>query len=225
MRLKNLLVVIIIPSVLSLGLLSNAHAQNGDSKPLTDLPRQFSATAFADAGVMAGKSFGLDVYITAWTTDQQVKDFAAVLKEKGADGLVSMMEKTRRCRPTRSYWICGQRLPLRQLQTNPERWAAHRYGDEPSHVIWRALSLGALDGLPIRHRCARCSTRMAKVLASLRPYARSNSIRRISWKSRTTARNPSASQTYISKINKDKSPQSSGLQNISGTICISIWWS
>ena len=93
MRLKNLLMVI-IPSVLSLGLLSNAHAQTGDSKPLTDLPRQFSATAFADAGVMAGKSFGLDVYITAWTTDQQVKDFAAVLKEKGADGLVSMMEKT-----------------------------------------------------------------------------------------------------------------------------------
>lgn len=93
MRLKNLLMVI-IPSVLSLGLLWNAHAQTGDSKPLTDLPRQFSATAFADAGVMAGKSFGLDVYITAWTTDQQVKDFATVLKEKGADGLVSMMEKT-----------------------------------------------------------------------------------------------------------------------------------
>jgi hypothetical protein len=93
MRLKNLLVVI-IPSVLSVGLLSNAHAQNGDSKPLTDLPRQFSATAFGDAGVMAGKSFGLDVYITAWTTDQQVKDYATVLKEKGPDGLVSMMEKT-----------------------------------------------------------------------------------------------------------------------------------
>jgi hypothetical protein len=93
MRLKNLLVVI-ISSLLSVGLLSNAHAQNDDSKPLTDLPRQFSATAFADAGVMAGKSFGLDVYITAWTTDQQVKDYGSALKEKGPDGLVSMMEKT-----------------------------------------------------------------------------------------------------------------------------------
>ena len=93
MRLKNLLVVIIL-SVLSVGLLSNAHAQNGDSKPLTDLPMQFSATAFGDAGVMAGKSFSLDIYITAWTTDQQVKDYATVLKEKGPDGLVSMMEKT-----------------------------------------------------------------------------------------------------------------------------------
>jgi len=93
MRLKNLLVVIIL-SVLSVGLLSNAHAQNGDSKPLTDLPMQFSATAFGDAGVMAGKSFSLDIYITAWTTDQQVKDYGSVLKEKGPDGLVSMMEKT-----------------------------------------------------------------------------------------------------------------------------------
>jgi hypothetical protein len=93
MRLKNLLVVI-TPSVLSFGLLSNTYAQNGDSKPLTDLPRHFSATAFGDAGVLAGKSFGLDVYITAWTTDQQVKDYGSVLKEKGPDGLVSMMEKT-----------------------------------------------------------------------------------------------------------------------------------
>jgi hypothetical protein len=93
MRLKNLLVVI-VPFVLSVGLLSNAPAQNSDGKPLTDLPMQFSATAFGDAGAMAGKSFGLDVYITAWTTDQQVKDYGSVLKEKGPDGLVSMMEKS-----------------------------------------------------------------------------------------------------------------------------------
>ena len=93
MRLKNLLVTVIV-CVLSGCALSNAYAQNDDSKPLTNLPRQFSATAFGDAGVMAGKSFGLDLYITAWTTDQQVKDYVGVLKEKGSDGLVSAMEKT-----------------------------------------------------------------------------------------------------------------------------------
>jgi hypothetical protein len=92
MQLKNLPVTVIL-FVLSGCALSNAHAQNDDSKPLTDLPRQFSATAFGDAGVMAGKSFGLDLYITAWTTDQQVKDYVGVLKEKGPDGLVSAMEK------------------------------------------------------------------------------------------------------------------------------------
>jgi hypothetical protein len=43
---------------------------------------------------MAGKSFGVTIYITAWTTDQQVQDFISVLKEKGPDGLVKAMEKT-----------------------------------------------------------------------------------------------------------------------------------
>jgi hypothetical protein len=93
MRLKNLLAKFAL-CVLSGCALSGAYAQNDDSKPLTDLPKQFSATAFGDAGVMAGKSFGLDVYITAWTTDKQVTDYISVLKEKGPDGLVSMMEKT-----------------------------------------------------------------------------------------------------------------------------------
>jgi hypothetical protein len=93
MRLKSLRVLTVV-SVLSGCMLSNAFAQNGDSKPLTDLPRQFSATAFGQAGAVAGKSFGLDLYITAWTTDQQVTDFISVLKEKGPNGLVSAMEKT-----------------------------------------------------------------------------------------------------------------------------------
>jgi hypothetical protein len=80
--------------VLSGCLLSNANAQNGDNRPLSDLPRQFSATAFGQAGTMAGKSFGLNLYITGWTTDQQVNDYIGVLKEKGPDGLVRAMEKT-----------------------------------------------------------------------------------------------------------------------------------
>ncbi len=37
--------------------LSNAFAQTGDSKPLTDLPRQYAATAIGEAGTLAGKSF------------------------------------------------------------------------------------------------------------------------------------------------------------------------
>ena len=62
MRLKNLLVKFAL-CVLSGCALSGAYAQNDDSKPLTDLPKRFSATAFGDAGVMAGKSFNLDIYI------------------------------------------------------------------------------------------------------------------------------------------------------------------
>jgi hypothetical protein len=74
--------------------LSTASAQNGDNKPLTDLPRQYAATAFGQAGALAGKSFGVTLYVTAWTTDQQVQDYVSTLKEKGPDGLVKMMEKT-----------------------------------------------------------------------------------------------------------------------------------
>ena len=93
MRLKNLRMMAVL-FVLSGCMLSNAFAQSGDNKPLSDLPRQFAATAFGQAGTMAGKSFGVNLYITGWTTDQQVTDFISVLKEKGPDGLVSAMEKT-----------------------------------------------------------------------------------------------------------------------------------
>jgi hypothetical protein len=65
--------------------MSNAFAQNGDNKLLTDLPQRFAATAFGQAGAMAGKSFGVNIYITAWTTDQQVQDYISILKDKGPD--------------------------------------------------------------------------------------------------------------------------------------------
>ena len=93
MRLKNLRAITVL-FVLSGCMLSNAFAQGGDNKPLSDLPRQFAATAIGQAGSMAGKSFGLTLYVTGWTNDQQVTDFISVLKEKGPDGLVSAMEKT-----------------------------------------------------------------------------------------------------------------------------------
>ena len=93
MRLKDLRLVTGL-FVLSGCTLSKAFAQNGDNKSLTDLPRQYAATAFGQAGTMAGKSFGVNIYITAWTTDQQVQEFISVLKEKGPDGLVKAMEKT-----------------------------------------------------------------------------------------------------------------------------------
>jgi hypothetical protein len=79
--------------VFSLCILPNSFAQGGDNKPLTDLPRQFAATAIGVAGVSAGKSFGVTVYVTGWTTDQQVMDYISTLKEKGPNGLVSAMEK------------------------------------------------------------------------------------------------------------------------------------
>ena len=94
MRLKNLRIIAVLVVLSGYVSVSNVFAKNGDNKPLSDLPRQFSMTAFDQAGTMAGKSFGANIYITGWTTDQQVQDYIRLLKEKGPDGLVSAMEKT-----------------------------------------------------------------------------------------------------------------------------------
>jgi hypothetical protein len=92
MHIKNLRTITI---TLALSMcLTIAYAQNGDDKRLSVLPRQFAATAFGQAGTVAGRSFGLNLYITGWTTNQQVRDYISVLKEKGPDGLVRAMEKT-----------------------------------------------------------------------------------------------------------------------------------
>ena len=93
MRLKHLRIMTVLIVLSGCALLS-ASAQDGDNKPLTDLPRQFAATAFGQAGALAGKSFGTNIYITGWSLDQQVQDYVSVLKEKGPNGLVSAMEKT-----------------------------------------------------------------------------------------------------------------------------------
>jgi hypothetical protein len=93
LRLINLRVITVL-FVLFGCLPFNAFAQNGDNKPLSDLPRQFAATAIGQAGSTAGKTFGVNVYITAWTTDQQVKDYISTLREKGPDGLVRAMDKS-----------------------------------------------------------------------------------------------------------------------------------
>ena len=56
MRLKHLRIMTVL-IVLSGCTQLSASAQDGDNKPLTDLPRQFAATAFGQADTMAGKSF------------------------------------------------------------------------------------------------------------------------------------------------------------------------
>ena len=93
MRFNHLRVITAL-FILSGCLSVHAFAQNGDNKPLSDLPRQFAATAMGQAGATAGKSFGVNIYITGWTTNQQVKDYISTLKENGPDGLVKAMEKT-----------------------------------------------------------------------------------------------------------------------------------
>jgi hypothetical protein len=83
---------------LSVGLLAVSQipcfAQTAEPpKTQPDLPAQYAATAFGQSGSVAGKSFGLTVYVQELTSAGEVEELAATLKHKGQDGLVSAMEK------------------------------------------------------------------------------------------------------------------------------------
>ena len=53
---------------------------------------QYAATAFGQSGQVAGKSFGVTVYVEGVTGDGEIQELAATLKHKGQDGLVSALE-------------------------------------------------------------------------------------------------------------------------------------
>ena len=57
------------------------------------LPAQYAATAYGQAGRVAGKSFGLTIFVTDLTDDATVQTLEAALKDKVQDGLVSALGK------------------------------------------------------------------------------------------------------------------------------------
>jgi hypothetical protein len=79
----------------ALSCLPTVAAGQGDSAAGIDLPQQYSATAVGQAGAAAGKTFGVTIYLTGMTSDQEEQEFAATLKSKGQDGLVSALEKAK----------------------------------------------------------------------------------------------------------------------------------
>jgi hypothetical protein len=74
--------------------LSSGAAQTAEQpKTQPDLPAQYAATAIGQSGSVAGKSFGLNVYVEALTSDGDVEELAATLRHQGQDGLISALEK------------------------------------------------------------------------------------------------------------------------------------
>jgi hypothetical protein len=64
-----------------------------DSKPQPQLPAQYAATAIGQAGVSAGKTVGLTVYVDELSTDGDIQELIGILKAKGQNGVVDAMEK------------------------------------------------------------------------------------------------------------------------------------
>jgi|SRR5579862_469079 len=56
-------------------------------------PEAYSGIAVGTGGSVGGKSIQFDFRITSYTTDGQVDNFAALLKEKGQDALMKALEK------------------------------------------------------------------------------------------------------------------------------------
>jgi hypothetical protein len=69
----------------------SAFGQDEKSEKLK--PEAYSGVAMGTGGSVGGKSIGFDFRITSYTTDEEVAKFAALLKGKGQDALVSVLEK------------------------------------------------------------------------------------------------------------------------------------
>lgn len=61
-------------------------------KTQVDLPVQYAAVAIGQSGSVAGKSFGMSIYIEAVSSDGEVEELAGTLKHKGQDGLVNALD-------------------------------------------------------------------------------------------------------------------------------------
>jgi hypothetical protein len=62
------------------------------AKPQSNLPAQYAAVAVGQAGSVAGKTFGLTIYIDAVSSGGEVEELAGTLKHKGQDGLVKALD-------------------------------------------------------------------------------------------------------------------------------------
>jgi hypothetical protein len=78
-------------AILTFLMLSSGAAQ----EPQAPVPAQYSANAFGQSGAVAGKSFGLNVYIDGVSPEGQVDGLIEILRQKGQDGLVSALEKSK----------------------------------------------------------------------------------------------------------------------------------
>ena len=69
-----------------------AQTSASTQQPPINLPAQYSATAFVQAGPAAGRSFGVNISISGLTSDGERDELLATLKHKGPDALLEAFE-------------------------------------------------------------------------------------------------------------------------------------
>ncbi len=94
-------------------------------------PEHFSATAFGQQGLFAGKSVTLNIYVTDYSSDQEVQDLAAALQSKGSDPLLNAVQKMKAKGNVAVTGYTGWRVPVvRQRPTEKGRRIV-MFGDRP----------------------------------------------------------------------------------------------
>jgi hypothetical protein len=64
-----------------------ASSRSQDVKP--PLPAQYAATAVGESGAIAGRTFGMNIYVDGITSNGEVDELIGILKQKGQNALVS----------------------------------------------------------------------------------------------------------------------------------------
>ena len=64
-------------------------------EPKPPFPAQYAATAIGQSGSVAGRTFGMNIYIDGVTSNGEVDELIGILKQKGQDGLVDKFADTK----------------------------------------------------------------------------------------------------------------------------------
>jgi hypothetical protein len=83
-KLRCLILVILTCAVSSLAMFGQDEKKNTEG---------YSGVAIGTGGTVGGKSIGFNLYITGYTTDDELQGFADLLKAKGQDALRRALEK------------------------------------------------------------------------------------------------------------------------------------
>ena len=99
-----------------------------DSKQKTE---QFMATAFGQSGMFGGKSVPLNIYITDYSSNQEVEDLASTLKTKGSDALLSAIQKMKEKGRVATTASVGWAVPVVRQHPTAKGRRIVMFGDRP----------------------------------------------------------------------------------------------
>ena len=82
---RSCIYIFVVGLVISLSLAGSAQ----DKSP----PDAYSGVAMGTGGTVGGKTIMFDFRVVQYTTDEELQNFAQLLKDKGTDALRSALEK------------------------------------------------------------------------------------------------------------------------------------